>query len=263
MMNRREFIISAGAALIASQTPVFAAGVPALTLTFDKHPETVSTAWPIMNARGLVGTFFVAPSTVLAAGVGAPPPPQCYQHLLVAMKETGWEIGVYFDVNAPAFWSSNGRVAFCERVQQQLDTMRGWELPVSSLAAPQRAWNPTLRGIIQNYYDRVRVADIARDTAGAWETLPVPDPLYIRGGGIDSLSPGDTVASLCARIDDLIALGGLAQWITHRVADSGDPNYRIPVATFTAVMDYIKTKRDAGLLQVVRTCDLPAKTILD
>lgn len=221
---------------------------PTICLTFDYYVEATTNARTIMDSYDLVGTFFVAPYTV-----GAPDQPT--RANLALMKALGWEIGAYTDDNWVTLEAAD-RLQLLDDMKALKDDMHALGLPVTSLAPNQRAWNQKLAYLVEDYFSHVRVVDIFRSVSGAYQSLPVPNRLWVREGGTASLTTSDTEASLSAQVDDLIEMGGLWTVIIHRVSNVGDENYRVPIDVFTAFCAKIAAERDAGNLRVVRFGDL-------
>lgn len=218
--------------------------LPTVCLTFDEWPEAATEAYGIMAAHGLVGTYFVTPSMVDQAGGPA-------LATILSMKQAGWEIGVYSGVNMVTL-EANSRVLANNKLRDLKNAMWALGLPVTSIAPAQRAWNNLNRRLTQGIFSGVRVADEFRNTVGHWGVFPVADPLYTRGGGTASLSSVDTVASLTAQVDDLIALGGYWIVVLHRVSNDGqEPSYTLDKTKFTAFCAKISSEVTAGTLRCV------------
>lgn len=212
-----------------------------ICLTFDEWPEASTNAFNIMQPLGLVGTYFVTPSMIDGPGGAA-------LNSLLAMKEFGWEIGVYSGVNMANLWTTS-RIQASDKLKSLKDAMWSKGIEVRSFAAGQRAWNARLAEL-SDCYDFVRVADEYRSTTGQWGHFPITDNRYIRGGATNSLDVVDTAASLSAQVDDLISLGGFWNVIVHRVADSGSS--RIGTAAFTGFCQKIASEVALGTLECVR-----------
>lgn len=222
--------------------------MPTLAITFDYYVEGTTTAFDIMDAAGLVGTFYVDPATI-----DTPSGPSLSR--LILMKGKGWEIGMYSSTNWVTAEADN-RVIFMETVRDMRAAMEAVGLPATSVAPNQRAWNSKLRNLMRGHFTHVREVANFRSTLGHWQALPVPDLLWISEGGTASFTTADTGASLSAQVDDLIALGGLWTAVIHRVAESGDTNYRIGSVAFQAFVDKVKAEKLAGNLRVICFSDI-------
>lgn len=213
-------------------------------MTFDTDVTTYSNALWDMAGKGIPGTFFADADRINAAGQ-----PTRDNLLLMAMQ--GWEIGarVYgtlngAEANMVSVMTNNRSIAF-DRLKAAKELMYAQGFAIRSIAASQRAWSSPLRGMAAQLFDAVRVADVT-----SWGSYPV-DPLYVRAGGTNSWSAQDTVASLSAQLNAVIAAGGVWYPVIHRVDNAGDPNYTVPVAVFQGFTAYLKSKVDAGLVRAV------------
>ncbi len=218
--------------------------LPTICLTFDYYANAMSVAKPIMDVYGLVGTYFVALSTI--DEVGGPGLSD-----LTLAKATGWEIGAYSETNWVTAEASdrNALVAFAASIK---DGFAALGLPVVSLAPNQRAWNSQLRNLMEDgVFERVRVVDNFYTDDGYFQALPVPDLLWVANGGTASLTTASTGASLIAQVDDLIELGGLWTVVIHNVSDTGDPLFRVTPAAFNLFCNKIQNEVAAGRLRIV------------
>jgi hypothetical protein len=229
--------------------------LPTVVMTFDTDLTTYTNAlWTMTPApeTGLPcipGTFFAD-----ADRIGSPGWPAKDHLLVMAMK--GWEIGArpYAMMGSPvgeknmvAALNADRTIAF-DRLKATKDMMYAQGFDIKSIAAAQRAWNPALRSMAACLFDNVRVADVA-----GYGTLPVADRLYVREGqGSNSWGASDTVASLSALLDGLIAAGPNAFWIPviHRIDTPVDP-YTISPTVFQGFISYLQSKVAAGQVRAV------------
>lgn len=217
--------------------------LPTVAMTFDTDVTTYPNAFFDMQSKGIPGTFFVDSSRVGMAG-------QPTKGNLVLMAGNGWEIGarVYgtiggSEANMVSVWN-NSRDAALDRLKAQRDEMYALGFRIKSIAASQRAWSPALRGLASHLFENVRVADLT-----TWGSYPIADRLYVRDGGTASWSASDTVASLCAQLDAVIAANGIWYPIIHRIDVSGDPLYTISPTVFQGFTSYLQTKIAAGVVR--------------
>lgn len=224
-----------------------------ICITFDHH-NTVPLK--LLADNGLVGTYFVSPATIGATGGPT-------VNSLLAMKMNGIEIGLYSgrcilkgkDYNMVQA-ATLDRMATNKHLLGLKNGMEAKGFPVLSLAPNQRAWSSGLAGIARGMFTHVRVASDSRVGVGHWQALPVPDRLYVKGGGTASLSASDTANSLSAQLDDLIANGGLWIVVIHRVATSGDAGLTIAPSVLSTFFQYVKSKITSGDVTCIRFCDL-------
>lgn len=246
-ITRRIFVGGLAATAVMLSRPIgeHEMTLPTIVLTFDEWKEAATEAFPAMLTQGLPGTYFVTPSlidTTSGPSLGT----------LLAMRQNGWEIGVYSGVNMPAL-EYESRVLANNKLVALKNDMWAKGIPVTSLAANQRDWNAKCRALADGIYDRVRVVS----QYGTYQTLPLSDPLWVDKGATLSLSSTDTPASLSAQVDALIANGGVWIVVIHRVsADGQQPAYTVEKSTFTSFCSKIATEVQAGTLRCVRFCDL-------
>ncbi len=247
MISRRTMVISAAMAALPIRMGRASPMLPTIAMTFDTDATTYSNAFFDMHSKGIPGTFFVDSGRIGLAG-------QPTRDNLVLMAAGGWEIGarVYgtiggVEANMVAVWNNNRGIAL-DRLKAQRDEMYALGFRIKSVAASQRAWSTQLRGLASHLFENVRVADMV-----CYGSLPVGDRLYVRGGGSASWSASDTVASLCAWLDGLIAAGpgAFATPIIHRIAASGDPLYTISPAAFQGFTSYLQGRIAAGQVRAV------------
>jgi hypothetical protein len=245
MIGRREFLQGVIAAAAVSQAR---ADVPRATvaMTFDTDVTTYWNAFFDMRSKGIVGTFFADSDRVGHRGWPV-------RADLASMASGGWEIGVRAcgildgaEVNMVALCQAEGEAAARERMRAQKNAMRDIGFDVKSAAAGQRAWSPQLASMASVLFDNVRVADRT-----VWGRYPIIDRRYVREGGTESWGGNDTVASLCAQLDAVIADGGIWLPVIHRVDDQGDPNYTVPIAVFEGFTSYLQAKIADGRVRAV------------
>lgn len=235
--------------------------LPTVCLTFDEWNTTFAAA-QIMSGFGLAGTFF--------ANVDMIDTPGGYSMSQInLMRMWGWEIGGYpgsFNIGGASNMVtllSYDRNQAAAKLRDVKNAFWAKGIPVTTFAPNQRAWSDRLAGLADGIFTHVRSGNEEVATVGHYQGFPLPNPLYVKGGGTNSFGSTDTGASLSATIDDLIAVGdgngGPGAWITviHRVSDDGtNPLYTVSVAAFTALCAKIKAEVDAGNLRCVRFKDL-------
>lgn len=214
-----------------------------VALTFDYWTDAFTVAYPLMLARGLVGTYFVDHRYI--DEIGGPT-----RDHLTQLKMEGWTIGAYSGDDMVAKFTNDRNDA----MDFLRDIKRGFEaygFNALSLAPNGRSWDYRLRNVSVGLFDRVRVANM-----DAVQTLPFADPLYIENGGVPSLDNGDTAVSLNQRVDDILAgPDGLWTFTTHKIGSNTQP-YTVDLMAFTALLDRIEAERDAGTTNVVGYDDL-------
>jgi hypothetical protein len=254
MIGRRALL--QGALAMAAPTPAWGPKpmLPTVVMTFDTDVTTYTNALWIMSpapSTGLPcipGTFFADAYRMNTSGWPS-------KDNLTVMAMNKWEIGarVYGvnggggEINMVAALAANRTTAF-DRLKEQRDLMYAQGFAIKSISAAQRAWSPQLRGLAAHLFENVRVCDHTN-----YGTLPIADRLYVSDGGSNSWSSSDTVASLSAWLDGLIAAGPNAVGIPiiHRVDTTGDPLYTISPTVFQGFISYLQSKITAGVVRAV------------
>lgn len=233
-----------GASTSASQpaapitAPAATAPIATVALTFDYYGSTYSSAYPMMKARGLVGTFFIAPEMIDNG--------QSTTEQLKEMAANGWEIGAYSNVNMPDLLAASGANAALAKLNQIKATMAAKGFTANSLAPTSRAWNPLLRDLSAGIFGAVRANVVTTE----WQSYPIPDPLYVAKGATASLSSADTAESLAAQLKSVQANNGLWVIVVHKVGDDADPIYSIKSEVMAAFLDKLAQEKAAGRVRV-------------
>ena len=238
MLNRRAFI----AALAAPALVGFKRMTARLALTFDYHPQVVA-ARDIMSGVGIYTATYYAwyPNIV----TGAPTGDQVALSDLTLMKMLGWEIGAYTNDNMVTKLNNNRNDA--NSFLRDLDSgMNTAGFKVATIAPNQRSWSQSLANMARGRFKGVRVADVTT----CFQQYPIDDPLYVRNGGAGSWGGADNPTSILARIDALIADGGLGIEVIHKVGSVAD-GLTISTADFTAIMSGIASRVSSGSLKLV------------
>ncbi len=214
-----------------------------VAITFDYYPEAYTNAFPLMLQAGMVGTYFVDPDTVGQA-VGPT------RDNLTVLKMSGWTIGAYSGINMVNALTNNRNVAM-DRLIHIKQRFVELGFPVRSLAPNQRAWDMRLRNLTVGMFDRVRVAADAGP-----QSLPLPDPLYIRYGWTPSLSGADTEASINTQVDGFLSgEGDLWPIVVHKVCQVGD-DYTVTANVFQALLVRLNQERAGGSIRIVGFDDI-------
>ena len=223
-----------------SATPEDARQAPpraSIAITFDAHATTYPVAFPILQAHGLVGTYYVDPAA-----------PSAKPSQLVELKRAGWSVGAYSGYNMVGVYRTKGPEAAKSALTEIMARTSDYAgFSVTALAPNQRAWSTDLANLATGLVSSVRVVD----NFAQWQTLPVPNMLYVRDGGTPSLSVSDTADSLRATLSRLIAAGGLWTVVVHKVGDDADPAYSVSREALEALCAAAATERAAGRLAVI------------
>lgn len=249
-ITRRSMIggvLTVAAMTAASQRMGFAMTTkPKIAITFDEWKTTATEAFPVfLDYPNVRATYFVSPAYIdTASGPSA--------STLLAMKQSGWEIGVYSGVHFPDM-EYNSRIDANVKMLALKDQMRAKGFPVTSMSAGQRAWNQKCRMLAEGIFTHVRVVDNF-----TWQAQPIPDRLWVKDGGTASFSDTDTAASLIGQLNSVIASGGIWIPVIHRTSDDGtDPVYTVKkTAVLRPFVEAVSNAVAAGTIESVRFCDL-------
>lgn len=218
--------------------------LPKVAITFDYYADVFSTAFPMMQNLGIVGTYFVDPDTIGA--IGGPD-----RDNLTVLKMFGWTIGAYTGINMVEAMNNNRNTAMDKLVSIRRK-MIDFGFPARSLAPNQRAWDSRLCNVSAGMFERIRVADNFVP-----QPIPVPDPLWIKNGGTPSLGINDTAVSLNADVDSFLSqpVPGLWSVVAHKVGAVPDA-YTVETSVFSAFLNRLATEKSAGRISIVGYDDI-------
>lgn len=235
MVARRAFLAGLAAwAALSRHAGDASVGKPIVVVRIDHHTVGSTTFFELSEEFNIPITYYVTPSTIDA--VGGPT-----TSILHAMRQKHNEIGVY---GTSAFGSPEYNLAQLQvynrdmaaaRIRALRDEMYAKGFPVTSLAPNQRAWNSCCSGLARGWFDNVSVAGTFADSVGHYQSVPVENPLWVEGGGIPSIGVSDTTTSIAARVDDLIAKGGMMTMLFHNIGTVPDAltcSYAVARAAF-------------------------------
>jgi hypothetical protein len=215
-----------------------------IAFCFDTYRSAYdNAALTFMTDLGFVGTFFMVPESIDTGG-------QLSSDELAILFAKAWEIGAYassadLSKNLAQMYDTD-RKSVLLRFKVIQDLMHAKGMPVHAIAAMQRTTlHPQITEMARPWFKVVRVAGEME-----FATYPIVEPLYlIKGGGSNSLSSTDTIASLSATLDACIAVKGLWCPIIHEVGTPASAT-KVDPSVLSGFMSYCKTKVDAGLLRV-------------
>lgn len=218
--------------------PAKDAGKATIVITADVYRTTYDIARFELINRGIPCTWFVIPEGIDLGG-------QPTRAELVALIDNGWEIGAYSNADMVALRTSDRETAF-DRMLAMQTAMRAKGFDTRSMAPQSRAWNLGLANMSRQIFRNVRSVGNVTD----FQHYPIADRNYVDLGGSVSFGNTWTLAAMQAKLDALIADGGI--WIpnVHLLGMPEDPLTMDP-AKFFAFLDYVKVKMDAGLLRAV------------
>lgn len=217
-----------------------------ISLRFDDAKRAdYDTVFPLLASRDLIGTFFVISNRVQTPGA---------EYATVAealeMQEAGMEIACHTKTHGadPADYDE-----FYEEIIDSRDDLNDLGFHADSLGAPG-SWFDTYRfddiDMIHSKESRLIRSEYAAffhyisfwDLYSHLHALPHRDRFGNRGTSGEGLS----LANLQAQIDRTIQYGGGTQLYFH-AENIGAGGY-VSLADFTTFLDYVQTKRDAGLI---------------
>lgn len=223
-------------------------------VTFDYWPEALTGGLPIMRARGLPATFFVATESGSVDLIDNPNYPSMPTSLQLAdAQQAGWEIGIYSNTSmvtmlgtlsgTPPMATPTNALNTKRFMKAQKDKLAAKGFIAKSYAPNGRAWNAQLANLSRDLFEGVRVC---ADPSG-FEPYPIVDPNYVNKKSFASLGMNDTVASLQQVIDDAMAAGNvLCTFVVHKVGPATNDPYMIPTPVFTGLCDALVTARNNG-----------------
>jgi hypothetical protein len=224
-----------------------AAGRPTIVFTFDDCSDTqYSNVFPEFQSRGFPATIYAVKNSVGTGG-----------RLTVAnlqeMYAAGWDVGTNTQADGPitAFASDADCVADLAGVKSWL-TANGMPRAVNHMALSNGAWSES------------RLAALQADGMITGRTT-VSGDFYTRYGFGDQAMTmagqalaGQTLVALKAFVDKAILRGTNFVFYTHAVSP-GASGGNTDLTILTDLLDYIKTKTDAGLLDVLTISQLWAR----
>ncbi len=211
---------------------------PVALLTFDDGRASVlSIVEPIMTANNQVGTAFVHLNSIEGEWDG-------YMHLddLTTLQTAGWDISNHTKTH-PYAEDDNLTTMSPEELDDEVNGMRTWLINngfsqgADFFAYPGGIYNTAVINKVAEHHK------IARTTKSfAYQAHPdgTNDDFFILG---DDGSP--TTANAQTHIDNTIDRGGIITFLWHNVGTD------YTTEDFQTVSNYLKTKVDLGLIQVM------------
>lgn len=207
----------------------------------DSHDTDHNVAFPILSARGLV-----ASSYIITDNIGTQS--RLTEAQLIELHEAGWMIGshtsdhLYFTTNSS---TASEIEATIKKAQLYIRSKPFWR-GAYFMSTPGGEWNQTARAVCEKYNIMTRIGDTDVYT-------PIyPDDNHTVGYG--SVSATNTLASIQAIIDNVVTHKMIYHLTFHRLQSPASAQTITP-EFFEDIMDYVKTKVDAGVLDVVTPLD--------
>jgi len=152
----------------------------------------------------------------------------------------GWDFQCHTDTHANLKGSSEAAIrAEFEAVNAAFIT-HGYLVPQHT-AYPYGNYDPTVEAIVSQY------RKTGRTVSGNMETYPVPNWYELKAA---QLKRNTRFPKLKAIVDQAIATNALLHIFTHDVADKPS-TWGAKTTVLILLLDYLKTKQDAGQLQVM------------
>ncbi|MFN2195366.1 MAG: polysaccharide deacetylase family protein [Anaerolineales bacterium] len=202
-----------------------------VSLTFDDNSQSVyDTAFPILNDRGIPGTFYFISSAMTDP----------WRSQLQALENHGWEIGSHSQTHRDL--TSLSESELIDEVVQSRADLEAAGLNISGFAYPEGSGSkdPDVVRLVKQTYD------YGRATSPGYNR-PIVHQYTLR---IQSQVATTSLETMKSWVDEAIAS---RQWLIilmHTVDDSGDL-YSITPQDLTDLAAYIRQKMDAGSVQVV------------
>lgn len=223
-------------------------------LTFDDCCQGQhDLAKPIMDANGQAGVTFCPTSWVDTAG----------DHLtkaqLIALQNAGWDISNHCEEHLHLPDVSQ------ETMEETIDNGHNWlvdngfDKGARFFAPPYGEYN---QAIVIKIKERHTIArSTIRDKFQAHFNLKDDDQeFFVKQVTVDA---SHTPTTICDWIDDAIIRKGLVVLAFHHIIESGASGNQYNVADFETVSDYLKTKQDAGDIDVITFSDYYNQFISD
>jgi peptidoglycan/xylan/chitin deacetylase (PgdA/CDA1 family) len=213
-------------------------------ITFDDtFISQIDKAYPIMATNGQKGVAFPNANSVGASG-------RLTLANLQTLKAAGWDISNHT--------AAHKNLTEVSQAEMEADIDAGYDWLVANgfgstakfFAYPFAAYNDTVIAKVKQRHVLAR----------GWSyfqyhfyLFKFEDLQYKLGHYV--IENTTSVATVQAKIDATISKGGLLTFLFHDIVDSNPGTYNCLTADFQAISDYLKTKQDAGLLEVITFSD--------
>lgn len=197
-----------------------------VTLGFDDGLETAyQYAWPLMQQRGMIGTFYVISGDVGKTGCLS-------KSELSNLQAGGNEIASHSVTHTDFTTLSTSQIQ--QECLQSKTTLQGFGLTVNNFAYPFGAGNSTTDNIVKNYYHSARYG---------WNIMTLPYNNFNVYGWTNYDNDASTkFAALKQVIDNVYSQKGWTILYFHSVEPTNDYNTVTSTQTFTQILDYIQSK---------------------
>jgi uncharacterized repeat protein (TIGR02543 family) len=243
---KKSYIIIASLALflilatIALPNSVVRAADPhgAISITFDDGRQTVfDYAYPLLDERGMVATYYVNPDNVGLSGL------MTYSELQ-NLQTDGNEIGNHGKTHTDLTHLSNA--SLYQEIYSSKQTLQSQGLTINNFAYPYGSTNNTVDSIVSQYYRSGRMYVNNLETFifplnSYYETIPG----FVQVNGFAAETGNDTtlMPRLLAAVDSVYSSNHLGIFSFHQVyPGASNTESAISTADFAAFLDYVASK---------------------
>ena len=210
---------------------------PKVLVTFDDSWDSQYTkAFAYMNPLGMKGTIYCIASKIDTSGYMTTA--QCSE-----VNSAGWDLGTHGNVNLTTL-STQAEMETEISSNEAFLTSNGFTRANKHYAYPNGGYNDNAKLALAALDYKT-----ARTIIDANQSHLYAEPYLIKRWGIYNTT---SVATAKSYIDLAIARGNSVWLNYHIIVDAdADASTKVLTADFQEVMDYLKTKMDAGLVDVV------------
>jgi uncharacterized repeat protein (TIGR02543 family) len=209
----------------------------AISIAFDDGTENqFSYAYQILQARGMVATYYVITNSIDQSGF--------MSHTnLQTLQANGNEIGSHSQSHQHLTQMSASSII--QEVYGSKQTLESYGLTVNNFAAPYGDTNNTVDSFVSQYYRSVRTYVNNLDL----RSFPIPNNwtnftnFYSLPGFASETGDNTVLPRLKSAVDSVYSTNGWAAFSFHNVLPGvNDTLYTISTENFTAFVDYILSK---------------------
>jgi peptidoglycan/xylan/chitin deacetylase (PgdA/CDA1 family) len=258
-MVKNILVIFLLVALIISASPALAADKPKVIITFDDGwTSQYYKAFPIMQANHQLGTAFII-TGIPETATGQVGMEYMNVSQLKVLYNAGWDLGSH-TVDHPDLTTLSTSAMNAElSTSQQWLKDNGFPRGSQYLAYPYGAYNAAVISAVKaNGYLAARTVDAAGSPYPKY-TLTDPNRFNMATvlvGGVPGYgNPATPPSYILSEINNTIAANGLLIITFHIIEDdccaAGAAPEEYKTADFKTISDFLKSKQDAGQLDVV------------
>lgn len=222
--------------------------------------QFLSTFWPLLKARGMPASMGINPTSMVKTVNNSDPTTTTWAQLFAAHRE-GFEIWSHCSAHLDPAATGNSLeyeiVESKKAIEAQGFVVNGISSPgISPCLTPDYSGNFNPATSWTSYVGRLYLANYALIEAsnlswGAMRYLPTDGCYDLGHFTLDGL----TQAAATAQLDQAIAAGASIEFMFHPKFIF-DGTVTMTTAAFTGFLDYLQTKRDAGLVEILTSSGL-------